>query len=247
MAKFDEKNEVEIMPDSTERFVMKVDDFKQSCGLWYTLFGKRIIPFLLFIIPFNVLIGRAVMFITRYEPSFQPDGALLNAIWGLALLAFLALLILTPKVATVVEFVLGFAYLAIAFYAHLFKSLLGYFVLITLILFLLVKIVFLVFEIIRMRLSSDDKKNNIERDESGRVIRASNENVVFAEDEEETEAAREHSTPDEDFLFSGTEELAENEENAALVMDDDFCFGSTTEETKNEGAISDSDNDYFFG
>ena len=49
-----ESTENEIITDSKERFVIKVDDLKQSMGPWYSVFAVIILPFLLYIIPVNV-------------------------------------------------------------------------------------------------------------------------------------------------------------------------------------------------
>ena len=45
-----ESTENEIITDSKERFVIKVDDLKQSMGPWYSVFAVIILPFLLYMI-----------------------------------------------------------------------------------------------------------------------------------------------------------------------------------------------------
>ena len=94
-------------------------------------------------------------------------------------MGFVSLTVFAPKAATIFEFIIGGIYLFLTFKHHLFNTLLGYSVLICLIIFLLAKLVFLVFEIIRLRTFADDKKKHIERDISGRVVKAVSEEVFF--------------------------------------------------------------------
>lgn len=216
-------NENNTAPSAMEQFVIKIDDMEQSMGFWYSLFALRIVPFFLFIIPVNVVLGRINMFLTPYFPNVNLNGTILLVTWIVVMLGFLAVTIFAPKAATVVEFVFGFAYLFLAFRYHIYHNVLGYVLLFWMILFLLVKLVFLVFKIIRLKVVSGDVAG-VERDESGRVVRASEEEVFFVNEDNN----------------------AENE-SAAAASDDDVFFVKEENEKNNEGMISESDNDYFFG
>jgi hypothetical protein len=223
MANTKKTNEPQMAPSSLEQFVIKIDDMEQQMGFWYSLFARRIIPLLLYIIPVNVILGRINTFIAPYFPGVNLNGAVLLVSWIVVMLAFLALTIFAPKAATVAEYVLGFAYLFLAFRYHIYHTVLGYVLLFWMILFLLVKTVFLVFKIIRLKIVSGDGAG-VERDESGRVVRASEEEVFFV-----------------------SEDKASDDESAAVASDDDVFFVKESDDKPNEGMISDSDNDYFFG
>ena len=84
-----ESTENEIITDSKERFVIKVDDLKQSMGPWYSVFAVIILPFLLYIIPVNVIIGRVNRFIYRYYPNPELLGTILLLAWIVVMVAFL--------------------------------------------------------------------------------------------------------------------------------------------------------------
>ena len=210
--------ENENITDPTERFIIWVNDFKQSSGLWYSVFALRVIPFLLYILPVNVVLGRINGFLqSRFLPDVELNKIPLLVMWIVVMAGFLAVAIFSPKAATVVEFIIGFAYLFFAFRYHLFGSLLGYAVLIGMILFLLVKLVFLVFNLISIKKFSKDEKN-IERDESGRPIRETEEEVYFTgENDSET------LTPavEDEVFFSNNDE----NENNTPEADNDFFFG----------------------
>ncbi len=223
MANTKKTNELEMAPSSLELFVIKIDDMEQQMGFWYSLFARRIIPFLLYIIPVNVILGRINRVLAPYFPGVNLNGAILLVSWIVVMLGFLALTIFAPKAATVAEYVLGLAYLFLAFRFHIHNTVVGYVLLFWMILFLLVKTVFLVFKIIRLKVVSGDGAG-VERDESGRVIRASEEEVFFV-----------------------SEDKALDDESAAVASDDDVFFVKESDDIPNDGMISDSDNDYFFG
>lgn len=266
----DLNSEIDVTPSPLEQFLIKISDMKQSMGMWYTLFGQKIIPLIVFFIPINVLIGRFnIHILSVIHPIFSQSRAILLVMWMIGILGLLALTIITPKVATVVEYAIGLSYLFLVFRLHLYNTVLGYAVLFSVILFLLVKTVFLVFEIIRLIAFSGDKKNNIERDESGRIVRASKEELFFNENKEEIEisesgkvivasnseilATHENAgnveddaplTTSDDVYFSDDKD--HDELGEAPMTDDDFFFArdnGNDEEVK----ISESDNDYFFG
>lgn len=214
-------NQIDNNLSDTEQFIIKINDIKTNMGMWYSLFLRRILPFLIYIIPMNVVLENSYNTINRYYPNDFINGTFLYVSWIAAMVLFLGVAIIAPKAATVIEFVVGFAYLFFAFKYHIFTNALGYSLLIVMILFLLIKLVFLVFEIIRIKTFADDKKNHIERDESGRKVRAVGEEVFFTA-EEDNPADNPKVKFDDDVYFTNTD----NETgNSAPAADDDFFFG----------------------
>lgn len=137
--------ENETEPVGAEKFVICVNDFKQKLGFWYSLFGLRIFPVLLYFIPINVVLEQTYLRINRMYPNNIINSTFLTVTWIIALLLFATAAILVPKVATVIEFVCGFAFLFYVLRYNLLTNILGYSLLTGLILFLLIKLVFLVF------------------------------------------------------------------------------------------------------
>lgn len=210
--------ENENITDPTERFIIEVNDFKQSAGYWYSILALRILPFLLYILPVNVVLGRINGFLqSRFLPDVELNKTPLLVMWIVVMAGFLAVVILSPKAATVVEFIIGFAYLFLTFRHHLFGSILGNVVLTGMIIFLLVKLVFFVFNLISIKKFSQDEQN-IERDESGRAVRAVEEDVYFSKENDS-----DPSTPvvEDEVFFSNNDE----NENNTPEADNDFIFG----------------------
>ena len=207
-------------PVGAEKLVIKINDFKQKSGLWYSLLALRILPVLLYFIPINVVLEQTYLRINRMYPNDIINPTFLTVTWIIALLVFIIAAILVPKVATVIEFVFGFAFIFYVLRYNLLTNILGYSLMTGLIIFLLIKLVFLVFEIIRLSVFADDEKNNIERDESGRVVRASAENVYFADENTENEPV---VYTDEDIVFSDSNN--ENMTGTPKTEDNDFFFG----------------------
>ena len=267
MANNNKTNELEMAPSPLEQLVIKIDDMEQSMGFWYSLFGLRIVPFLLYIIPVNVILGRINGVIAPFFPGVNLNGTILLVSWIVVMLGFLAITIFAPKAATVVEFVLGFAYLFLAFRFHLYNSALGYVILFWMIIFLLVKTVFLVFKIIRLKVAAGDEKG-VERDESGRIVRASEEEVFFVKEDKNAEEEVAAAASDDDVFFVNEDKNAGNEvatavsndevffisedenagnEVATAVSNDEVFFVKDDDDKYKDGMISESDNDYFFG
>ena len=234
----------DMIADPTERFIVKVNDFLHSIGLWYTLLGQKIIPFFIYLIPINVVIGRFNRLVNAVFPGINLNGPIMVVMWVITMIGFGAVTIMAPKAATVVEFVFGSIYLFLALRYHLFHNALGYSILIGMIAFLLVKLVFLVFKIIRLRAFADDKKNNIERDASGRIVRAASDEVVFTKEDKTIE--NEKAVPvSYDEVYYVKEDNNNNE--PIIQTDDQVVFAGKDEYADNIGTISESDNDYFFG
>ncbi len=234
----------EVITDPTERFIIKLDDIKQSMGLWYSLFALRVIPFMLFIIPINVVLETIYTYVeAHFIPGAHLNGTFLLVTWIISMAVFLALTIFTPRIATIAEFLIGAAYLFIAFREHLFNNILGYSVLIGMMLFLLVKLVFLVFKIIRMRAFADDAKNHIERDESGRVVRKTGEDVFFTKTEDEPAPGEDgvHVAVSDDVFYAKNDDI---DTAPSVAADDEFLF--VKNDTADEERPAPVDNDFFF-
>lgn len=213
--------ENETEPVGTEKLIISINDFKQKLGFWYSLFGLRILPVLLYFIPINVVLEQTYLRINRMYPNDIINPTFLTVTWIIALLLFATAAILVPKVATVIEFAFGFAFLFYALRYNLITNLLGNAVLIGLILFLFVKLVFLLFEIIRLIAFAGDKKNNIERDESGRVVRASDEEVFFTQEETIIDS---NPKTDDEVVFAQSDDSSEADDETPAA-DNDFFFG----------------------
>ena len=228
--------ENENITDPTERFIIGVNDFKQSSGYWYSLFALRILPFLLFILPVNVVLGRINGFIqSRFMPDVELNKTPLLVMWIVVMAGFLAVAILSPKAATVIEFLFGFAYLFFTFRYHLFGSFLGYAVLIGMIIFLLVKLVFLAFKIISAKHFSNDTED-MERDESGRIVRNVEEEVYLTDENNDDPIT---PTVTDEVYFSD----AEVQDRGVSSFDE--VFFAVNEESKNDAPAP--DDDFFFG
>lgn len=243
MANTEKTNELEMAPSPLEKIVIKIDDMEQSMGFWYSLFAKRIVPFLLYIIPVNVILGRINGVIAPYFPGVNLNGTILLVSWIVVMLGFLAITIFAPKAATVVEFVLGFAYLFLAFRFHLYNSALGYVILFWMIIFLLVKTVFLVFKIIRLKVAAGDEKG-VERDESGRIVRASEEEVFFVKEDKNAEDEIAAAASDDDVFFVRDDKNTDDE--IAVASDDDVLFVNEDKNAENEIAAAVSNDEVFF-
>ncbi len=213
--------ENEAEPVGAEKLIIKISDFKQRLGLWYSLLSQRILPVLLYFIPINVVLEQTYLRINRIYPNNFINSTFLTVTWMIALLLFVAAVILVPKLATIIEFVFGAAFLFYALRYNLLTNILGYSLLIGLVVFLLIKLVFLVFEIIRLVAFAGDEKNNIERDESGRVVRVVGEEVFFTQEETATDNK---PKTDDDVVFAQSESYLAAD-NKAPTADNDFFFG----------------------
>lgn len=142
--------------------VNKAEKLKRSAGRYYTVFGQRVLPFLLYFIPIVVLIDRACRYAARNLSLSVNENALM-IICIIALIGFISVLIISPRTATAIEFLLGFAYLFLAFHYHLYVNALGYTLLIGMIMFLLIKIVFFCFDVIYERNRAKRRMEKLER------------------------------------------------------------------------------------
>ncbi len=267
--------DIEHIEDKTERFIVMTNDFKQLMGAWYSIFALRIVPILLYIIPVNVVLARFTLYYkNHYQPDFNWDGPILMVMWAIAMALLIVLTILLPKAATVFELFFGFAYLFFVLKNHLYNSPVGIALLISMTVFLLIKVFFVIVYLISKVKFSGDAAKNIERDESGRIVRAAEGDVLYikSEDREKIDKNRPLATADNDFLFEKTSDDTSVAEAAAARMayDDDFFVGKvdgTPDKDANvtydddvffvkedkkpkinkNATISENDNDYFFG
>ena len=147
-----------------EWYLDEIDCYKEDMGKWYTVFIRRILPALVFFFPINNL---AFGFCEYAVKHFL--GGVLNfdnatfplVVFFVSLLLFILILIFLPRFATFCEFAMGIAFFTFVMVRinqfsagvvskPLITNGLGYFVAITLGVFLFMKLVFLVIEIIYM-------------------------------------------------------------------------------------------------
>ena len=91
-------------------YLDEIDTYKEDMGKWYTIFIRRVIPMLVFFIPMNIIGFRSYEYIALkyFGGLFQGLSSTIGvAIWLVAMLIFLAILIFLPRFATFCEFVLG--------------------------------------------------------------------------------------------------------------------------------------------
>ena len=224
-------DEIDNEQDPKKRIVMKVDRFLESMGLWYSLFAKIILPFFLYIIPVNVILAWTNGFLqTRFLPEWKFEGTPMLVMWIVSMLIFLVLTILTPKLATAAEYILGLMYLIIAVHRFLFHGVLGYIVFIQTILFLLCKTVFWVFEIIRISNDKNNKENEeqtpyddflfTKSDDSTENVAVTADVLYFADDNQDEDFVH-PGLADEQLVFSKDNE--DNDEN--VTSDNDYIIG----------------------
>ena len=150
--------------EKIEWYLDEIDCYKEDMGKWYTVFVRRILPLLVFFFPINNL----AFGVCEYAVKHMLGGILTFddttfplVVFFVTLLLFALILIFLPRFATFCEFAMG-----IAFYVLVVARLnqfnngvidkplitngLGYFIAIALGIFLFMKLVFLIIEIIYM-------------------------------------------------------------------------------------------------
>ena len=149
--------------DKIAWYLDEIDCYKDDMGRWYTLFIRRILPFLIFIVPLNIVCTKIYQSVTARYLSMILDpasGAGKIVFWLVTMLIFLAMLIFLPRVATFFEFAVSGVFYYLAFTATyiverngqliekgLITNGFGYFVIITLSIFMFMKLVFFVLEV----------------------------------------------------------------------------------------------------
>ena len=150
--------------EKIEWYLDEIDCYKEDMGKWYTIFIRRILPLLVFFFPINNLAfgicEYAVKHILGGVLTFN-DTTFPLVVFFVSLLIFLLILIFLPRFATVCEFAMAIAWFTLVvvrvnqFNAGvidkpLITTGLGYFVAIALGIFMFMKLVFLVIEIVYM-------------------------------------------------------------------------------------------------
>ena len=167
-------------------YLDEIDSYKEDMGKWYTLGVRIILPFLLFIIPLNKLAFRTYPFIVdRYLGGIlsSADKTIPLCIWIISCIIFLAILIFLPRFATFCEFVFSSVFFYMAFNITyvteingkmvergLISNGLGYFVMITLGIFMCMKLVFLVFEIAYRIVFHGEKEPKAYKDDANEIV-----------------------------------------------------------------------------
>jgi hypothetical protein len=159
--KTEHKHEFKNRKEKIAWYLDEIDSYKEDMGMWYTVFIRRILPFILYIMPIAVLVQHSYpSMVARFFSGIlkQDDIYLPWAIYAISLVLYLAVLILLPRFATFCELVMGFMYIYMAFRFHHINTALGYFTIISVTLFVIMKLVFLVFEIMYMIIFKDEKQ-----------------------------------------------------------------------------------------
>lgn len=152
--------------DKIAWYLDEIDCYKEDMGKWYTVFIRRILPALIFFIPLNNITKYTYDLLQRnflggVLPPSQVNGAIPFVAFLVTWLLFIIILIFLPRFATFCEFALAGAFYFFAaksivwaengIYAKsLITSGLGYFVAIILGVFMFMKLVFLILEIVYM-------------------------------------------------------------------------------------------------
>lgn len=167
-------------------YLDEIDCYKEDMGKWYTVFVRIFLPFLIFIIPLNVVFSRVYeSFTSRYLSGILDplDSTAKIVFWVISLLVFLLILIFLPRFATFCEFVITgiFYYIAInvtyivqvdgkLVEKALITSGLGYFVIISLSLFMFMKLVFFVFEVAYRIVFHGEKEPKAYKDNENDIV-----------------------------------------------------------------------------
>ena len=150
--------------DKLAWYLDEIDCYKEDMGKWYTIFIRRVLPVLVFFFPINNLAFGACEYAVKHilggVLTFDNTTFPL-VVFFVALLIFILILIFLPRFATFCEFAMGIAFYALVVVRlnqfndgvipkPLITNGLGYFVAIALGIFLFMKLVFLVIEILYM-------------------------------------------------------------------------------------------------
>ena len=172
--------------EKIEWYLDEIDCYKEDMGRWYTVFIRRVLPFLVFFFPINNLVFAGCEYVVKHflggVITFT-DTAFPHVVWLVSCVIFLAILIFLPRFATFCEFVMAIAFYVLAVVRlnqfndgiiekALITNALGYFVAITLGIFIFMKFVFLIIEIIYMITFRGEKQERAYKE-------SSNNDVVF--------------------------------------------------------------------
>lgn len=143
-------------------YLDEIDCYKEDMGKWYSWFFRRIIPILVFFFPINIVAFNLYYFVGQnylggiYSALPQTVGLI---VWIIMYLIFIAIVIFLPRAATFFEFLIGgvfffFVFRSITLFNEgalakpIITNALGFTIAIVLGIFLFMKLVFLVLEIV---------------------------------------------------------------------------------------------------
>lgn len=165
----DEKPKFKDRREKIQWYLDEIDSYKEDMGKWYTVFIRRVLPFLIFVIPLNIIAFRFYSFVAdRYLGGIfsSADSTPGFVLWIISVFIFLVILIFLPRFATFCEFILGPMYIVLVFkMGTLLDTGLGYFVFISLSLFMLMKLVFLVLEVMYRIVFRGEKEPRVYHDD----------------------------------------------------------------------------------
>ena len=166
--------------DKIAWYLDEIDCYKEDMGKWYTIFIRRILPILVFFFPINnlsfglceYLVKHVLGGVITFDNTTFP-----LVVFFVALLIFVLILIFLPRFATFCEFALGIAFYTLVvvrlnqfnngvIYKPLITNGRGDFVAIALGIFLFMKLVFLVIEIIYMITFRGEHEPRVYKEES---------------------------------------------------------------------------------
>ena len=167
-----------------EWYLDEIDCYKEDMGKWYTILIRRIIPILVFFFPINNL---SFAFCEYAVKNFLggvltfDDATFPLLVFFISILLFILILIFLPRFATFCEFAMGTAFYVLVVVRlnqfndgviskPLISNGLGYFVAIVLGIFLFMKLVFLIIEIIYMITFKGEHEPKAYRDEENDVV-----------------------------------------------------------------------------
>lgn len=144
------KPELKTRKEKIQWFLDEIDSYKEDMGKWYTVLFRRILPIILFIMPLFAECKFFYQFVAdRYLSGIFSSNDLtpVYVLWPISILFFTVILIFLPRFGTFCEFILGPFYILLAFKMSYINTALGYFTIISVSVFMFMKLVFLIFEI----------------------------------------------------------------------------------------------------
>lgn len=144
------KPELKTRKEKIQWFLDEIDSYKEDMGKWYTVLFRRILPIILFIMPLFAECKFFYQFVAdRYLSGIFSSNDLtpVYVLWPISILFFTVILIFLPRFGTFCEFILGPFYILLAFKMSYINTAFGYFTIISVSVFMFMKLVFLIFEI----------------------------------------------------------------------------------------------------
>lgn len=183
MAENEHKHHFKDRKEKIGWYLDEIDSYKEDMGRWYSIFIRIVLPFLVFIIPSNIICARFYEMMTaRYLGGIliPGDNSAKIIFWVICLFIFLSFLIFLPRIATVIEFALTFVFYYMALFIQvpngaggmkpLISNGLGIFVVTVLSIFMFMKLVFLVFEIMYRIIFRGEKEPKAYKDDANEIV-----------------------------------------------------------------------------